>query len=98
MRGRLGSRRGLGKELNRPQPFLGVPGLDVRVLAEPQLLFGDLQKIVDPRVGLGLYGPFDIDDPGRRTAIRLGPNRHVRVGRTGSPACSEIPQFNSAGA
>ena len=72
MRGRLGSRRGLGKELNRPQPFLGVPGLDVRVLAEPKLLFGDLQKIVDPRVGLGLYGPFDIDDPGRRTAIRLG--------------------------
>ena len=62
----------MGKELNRPQPFLGVPGLDVRVLAEPQLLFGDLQKIVDPRVGLGLYGPFDIDDPGRRTAIRLG--------------------------
>lgn len=71
MRGRLGSRPGRGAS-SRPQPFLGVRGLDVRVLAEPQLLFGDLQRTVDPRVGLGLYGPFDIDDPGRRTAIRLG--------------------------
>lgn len=54
------------------QTILGLPGLDVRVLPEPQLLFGDLQRTVDPRVGLGMYGPFDIDDPGRRTAIRLG--------------------------
>lgn len=44
----------------------------MRVLDEPQLLFGDLQRTCDPRVGLGLYGPFDINDPGRRAAVRLG--------------------------
>ena len=72
MRGRLRSRLGTRRTPARAQPFLGVPAMDVRVLPEPRLLFGDLQRIVDPRVGLGLYGPFDVDDPGRRTAIRVG--------------------------
>ena len=72
MRRILGTRPGRRSGLRWPQPFHGASELDVRVLPEPQLLFGDLQRTVDPRIGLGLYGPFDIDDPGRRSAIRIG--------------------------
>jgi hypothetical protein len=49
----------------------GVP-LDIRVLNEPLLIFGDFQRTVDPRIGLGMYGPFDLNDAGRRRAIRIG--------------------------
>lgn len=73
MASRLGPRRGARAGGPPPViPALGTTSLDVRVLNEPQLVFGDLQRTVDPKVGLGLYGPFDINDPARRTAIRLG--------------------------
>lgn len=72
MAGRLGPRRGAQRSPPPILPGLSGSAMDVRVLNEPQLLFGDLQRTVDPRVGLGLYGPFDINDPARRAAIRLG--------------------------
>lgn len=72
MRGRLGYRRGASAAAPPILPGLRTAALDVRVLNEPHLVFGDLQRTVDPRIGLGLYGPFDINDPGRRAAIRLG--------------------------
>ena len=72
MRGRLGPRRGARVAPPPVIPGLTSNALDVRVLHEPLLVFGDLQRTVDPRIGLGLYGPFDINDPGRRAAIRLG--------------------------
>src|SRR5690349_4876063 len=39
---------------------------------EPYLQFGGRQEAVDPRAGLGLFGPYDVADESRRTAIRLG--------------------------
>lgn len=70
---RLGSRRGASSVALPPVlTALGSPALDVRVLPEPLLVFGDFQRTVDPRIGLGLYGPFDLTDKGRRSAIRLG--------------------------
>ncbi|MGI8496497.1 MAG: argonaute/piwi family protein [Gemmatimonadaceae bacterium] len=53
-------------------PSLGAMSVDVRVLNEPLLVFGDFQRTVDPRIGLGMYGPFDLNDRGRGRAIRLG--------------------------
>lgn len=72
MRGRLGPRGGARSGPPPIIPSLGIVPLDTRILNEPQLVFGDLQRTVDPRVGLGLYGPYDINEPGRRTAVRLG--------------------------
>ena len=70
---RQGPRRGAPVGALPPViPGFGAIPLDVRVLPEPPLIFGDFQRTVDPRVGLGMYGPFDRDDRGRRGAIRLG--------------------------
>jgi len=41
-------------------------------LAEPELLFGNRQRCVDPRTGLGAYGPYSKTDPTRRENIRIG--------------------------
>ena len=73
VRGRPGPRRGAPPGGIPPViPGLGAAPLDIRVLNEPLLIFGDFQRTVDPRIGLGMYGPFDLNDPGRRRAIRLG--------------------------
>lgn len=40
-------------------------------IPEPSLEFGDHHQLVDPRVGLGIYGPVD-RKTARRTPIRLG--------------------------
>ena len=73
MRGRRGGRHGATRHDVPPIPHkLGHPTLDVRVLNEPNLLFGDFQRSVDPRLGLGLYGPFDLHEATRSSAIRLG--------------------------
>src|SRR2546426_9579964 len=71
-RGRPGS-RGSGRTLLPAiLPALGAVSLDARVLPEPDLEFGHSQKATDPRIGLGMYGPYDITDQGRRSAIRVG--------------------------
>jgi len=49
-----------------------VPEFETIHLPEPQLVFAKHRRMVDPKTGLGLYGPFDAEDPGRRTQIRLG--------------------------
>jgi hypothetical protein len=69
----LGPRRGASRIQQLPPiiPGMGAPW-DIRVLNEPQLVFGDFQRTVDPRVGLGLYGPFDVNSPSRRRVVRLG--------------------------
>jgi hypothetical protein len=72
LRSRPGARQSALSAL--PPILRGLPGLalDARVLSEPALLFGEGGRVVDPRVGLGLYGPYDVTDSGRRRAIRLG--------------------------
>ena len=72
LRGRPGPKRGSAAALPPVIPALGTTPLDIRVLSEPLLIFGDFQRTVDPRVGLGMYGPFDQNDRGRRRAIRIG--------------------------
>lgn len=68
----LGPRRGGRGGLPPIPPQLGISSLDVRVLTEPTLIFGDYQRCPDPRLGLGLYGPFDVHETARRSAVRLG--------------------------
>ncbi len=41
-------------------------------LPEPELLFGNRQRCVDPRTGLAAFGPYSKTDPTRREHIRLG--------------------------
>lgn len=48
-----------------------VPEFDTDFIDEPQLIFGDHQRLADPRAGLALFGPYDNNGP-RRTRIRLG--------------------------
>ncbi len=42
-----------------------MKGPDVGLLEEPCLEFRYGQRVTDPHVGLGLFGPFDADQPGR---------------------------------
>lgn len=35
-------------------------------IPEPRLRFGRKQGAVDPKTGLAMYGPNDVDEPGRR--------------------------------
>jgi len=42
------------------------------VIAEPELEFGAAQRHVDPRFGLSLFGPADVEMPSAPTRIRLG--------------------------
>ncbi len=49
-----------------------VPEFDTQTLPEPQLIFARHLRMVDPKTGLALYGPYDADEPGRRAQIRLG--------------------------
>lgn len=39
---------------------------------EPDLIFGQKRQSPDPKTGLALFGPYDTDDLGRPSAIRLG--------------------------
>jgi hypothetical protein len=41
-------------------------------VAEPELLFGGKQRCVDPRTGLGAFGPYSKTDATRRDHIRIG--------------------------
>src|SRR3954464_14882906 len=50
----------------RRAPLLAPP-----FIPEPALEFGDHQQLADPRVGLGIHGPFDRHEA-RHTPIRLG--------------------------
>jgi hypothetical protein len=71
-KGRRGGRSTPSATLTPIIPALGAPAVDIRVLPEPKLEFGESRTAVDPRIGIGLYGPFDSTDTGRNTAIRLG--------------------------
>lgn len=51
------------------------PEFSVTHIPEPGLLFGRGQELVDPRVGLGVYGPFDVLQPAQR---------HIRIGVIGT--------------
>ncbi len=51
------------------------PEFETAFVPEPLLLFGRNQELVDPRVGLGVYGPFDVGQPVQR---------HIRVGVIGT--------------
>lgn len=70
----LRGRRGPSKKTQLPPVLstLGATSLDARVLNEPLLIFGDYQRTVDPRLGLSVYGPFDLHDAARRKAVRVG--------------------------
>lgn len=69
----MGHRRGARRSSLPPIPSqLGLPTIDIRVLTEPTLLFGDFQRCSDPRLGLGLHGPFDVHEAARTSAVRLG--------------------------
>ena len=48
------------------------PSFTATFVPEPALEFGDHQQLVDPRVGLGIYGPVDRKESTRHTPIRLG--------------------------
>lgn len=48
------------------------PEFTATLIPEPELIFGGHQRLVDPKTGLALFGPFDARDPGRRTQIRVG--------------------------
>jgi hypothetical protein len=48
-----------------------VPLFAATFIPEPALEFGDHQQLADPRVGLGIHGPFDRHEA-RHTPIRLG--------------------------
>lgn len=50
----------------RPPDFTSIH------LTEPQLIFGDNHRKVDPKTGLALHKPYDLRDAGRRNSIRLG--------------------------
>src|SRR5215469_10821580 len=41
-------------------------------LPEPELLFGDKQRCVDPRTGLAAFGPYSKTDATRREHIHVG--------------------------
>lgn len=47
------------------------PLFEATFIPEPTLEFGDRQHLADPRVGLGIHGPFDRHEA-RHTPIRLG--------------------------
>lgn len=82
MRKRTNFRRKTGKS-NRPVKELrAVPlesllsqntdRLTCAYLSEPELLFGAKQRCVDPRTGLGAFGPYSKTDATRRDHIRIG--------------------------
>jgi hypothetical protein len=48
------------------------PAFQSTFLPEPELIFGDSRRTVDAKTGLGLFGPYDRTDPGRRRAVRVG--------------------------
>jgi hypothetical protein len=48
------------------------PTFSTIYLPEPELIFGGQQLAVDPKTGLGVFGPYDLKDPSRRSVIRLG--------------------------
>lgn len=54
---------------------LRQPEFETAFVPEPTLLFGRNQELVDPRVGLGVYGPYDVTQPSLR---------HIRVGVIGT--------------
>ena len=49
-----------------------TPMFTATFIPEPGLEFGSKQQLVDPRVGLGIYGPVDRGSTTRRAPIRLG--------------------------
>lgn len=48
-----------------------APEFDTGYIPEPTLIFGRNQELSDPRVGLGMYGPYDVTQPSQRN-IRIG--------------------------
>jgi hypothetical protein len=71
---RTGKRQG-AKPKSDPIAVLAAkrpPIFTATFISEPGLEFGDHRQLVDPRVGLGIYGPIDQNSTSRRTPIRLG--------------------------
>lgn len=71
---RTGKRHG-AKPKSDPIALLAAkrsPMFTATFIPEPALEFGDHHQLVDPRVGLGIYGPIDQNRTSRRTPIRLG--------------------------
>ena len=58
---------------------LRAPRLEARYVPEPLLLFGGGRRAPDPKTGLALYGPFDVDAAEHRKTVRLG---LIGTGRT----------------
>jgi hypothetical protein len=50
---------------------ISVPEFEIDYIPEAQLIFGRQNRLADPRTGLGLYGPYDIEHP-RRAHIQVG--------------------------
>src|SRR5579862_2643315 len=62
-RGRTrGSQDGIGSEV----------AMRADVIDEPELEFGGRGRHIDPRFGIGNYGPADLGTPGAPQAIRVG--------------------------
>ncbi len=71
----------------------------VIVFNEPELEFRYGQRLVDPRDGLALFGPFDADSasqPGSLTHIVLGTNEGIAKLSTWSKAVNR-PAINPGG-
>jgi hypothetical protein len=78
-----GSRRSLMRVSNRfgdkSRP-VRVPNFESGIISEPLLAFGGRHEHVDPKTGLGLYGPYSIAGQAR------APLRSIIVGIIGPPA------------
>jgi hypothetical protein len=69
------------KKSKRPVPVIDAgsvlnafraPDFTTVHLPEPQLIFGNSQREVDPKTGLSVHKPYDLTVQGRRTSYRLG--------------------------
>ncbi len=49
------------------------------VIAEPELEFGGAQRHIDPRVGVALFGPADVETPSAPTIIPMMLRRSRRL-------------------
>ncbi len=58
-------------ETNR-RDFPTAAQFDATYIREPELIFGGHHRSVDPKTGLGLYGPFDVNMQSRPDRVRLG--------------------------
>ncbi len=79
----LSKRNGKNSRRNHPVKELGAVPLESLLskssdllkcayLSEPELLFGNKQRCVDPRTGLAAFGPYSKTDPTRHDHIRIG--------------------------